>query len=49
MLLLAMDDKLFYAPIGDNPQRVLDVGTGTGIWAVYGMPASHIPKTRVTN
>ncbi|RPB03580.1 S-adenosyl-L-methionine-dependent methyltransferase [Choiromyces venosus 120613-1] len=22
------------APIGDNPQRILDVGTGTGIWAM---------------
>ncbi|KAH8692925.1 putative methyltransferase [Talaromyces proteolyticus] len=26
--------RLFLAPIGDNPQRVLDVGTGTGIWAI---------------
>ncbi|KAK7417673.1 hypothetical protein QQZ08_011559 [Neonectria magnoliae] len=29
-----MNNKLFYAPISNNPQRVLDVGTGTGIWAV---------------
>lgn len=28
--------KLFYAPIGDNPQKILDLGTGTGIWAVDG-------------
>jgi ubiquinone/menaquinone biosynthesis C-methylase UbiE len=34
MLLLTMDNKLYYAPIGQNPQRVLDVGTGTGIWAI---------------
>ncbi|KAJ9136884.1 Demethylmenaquinone methyltransferase [Pleurostoma richardsiae] len=33
-LLMVMDNKLFLAPIGDNPQRVLDVGTGTGIWAI---------------
>ena len=33
-LLMTMDGKLFLAPIGDNPQRVLDVGTGTGIWAM---------------
>lgn len=26
------DDKLFFAPV--KPRRVLDVGTGTGLWAV---------------
>ena len=26
--------KLSIAPIGSKPQRVLDVGTGTGIWAI---------------
>jgi hypothetical protein len=29
-----MDGKLFYAPIGKTPQRVLDIATGTGIWAI---------------
>ena len=29
-----MDGKLFYAPIGESPQRVLDIATGTGIWAI---------------
>ncbi|OTB08522.1 hypothetical protein M426DRAFT_317146 [Hypoxylon sp. CI-4A] len=33
-LMMLMDDRLFLAPIDDNPQRVLDVGTGTGIWAI---------------
>ncbi|KAF6834247.1 methyltransferase domain-containing protein [Colletotrichum plurivorum] len=28
------DGKLFLAPIGDSPQNVLDLGTGTGIWAI---------------
>ena len=35
---LILDSKLFLAPIGDNPQKVLDVGTGTGIWAMYVLP-----------
>ncbi|KZF25587.1 S-adenosyl-L-methionine-dependent methyltransferase [Xylona heveae TC161] len=26
--------ELLFAPIGDNPQRMLDIGTGTGIWAM---------------
>lgn len=33
MLYLALDHKLYHAPI-DKPQKVLDVGTGTGIWAM---------------
>ncbi|RDW59196.1 hypothetical protein BP5796_12120 [Coleophoma crateriformis] len=31
---LILDNKLFLAPIGKSPQRVLDIGTGTGIWAI---------------
>ncbi|KXX73128.1 Phosphoethanolamine N-methyltransferase 3 [Madurella mycetomatis] len=34
MLLVAMNNKLYFAPIGDSPQRVIDIGTGTGIWAL---------------
>lgn len=44
-LLIMFDDKLFFAPIGDNPQRVLDVGTGTGIWAIDF--ADQYPDTEV--
>lgn len=33
MYLLTLDQKLFLAPV-DNPHNVLDVGTGTGIWAI---------------
>ncbi|CZS95211.1 related to TAM domain methyltransferase [Rhynchosporium agropyri] len=31
---LSLDGNLFLAPIGPNPQRILDIGTGTGIWAI---------------
>ncbi|KAL5409983.1 hypothetical protein PMIN03_005677 [Paraphaeosphaeria minitans] len=31
---LSLGGELHLAPIGDNPQRILDVGTGTGIWAI---------------
>ena len=34
IFLLLFDGKLFHAPIGPSPQGVLDVGTGTGIWAI---------------
>lgn len=33
IFLLLLGGKLYTAPL-DNPQRVLDVGTGTGIWAI---------------
>jgi SAM-dependent methyltransferase len=31
---LVLNDRLFRAPIGSHPQRVLDLGTGTGMWAI---------------
>ena len=33
MFKITMGDKLYLAPI-DKPSRILDVGTGTGIWAI---------------
>jgi hypothetical protein len=35
MMLEVTDGKLFFAPI-ENPAKVIDLGTGTGIWAVDG-------------
>jgi len=34
MIRICMDNKLFLAPIGEKLGRILDVGTGTGIWAI---------------
>lgn len=46
LFLMTMGDRLFLAPIGDNPQNVLDVGTGTGIWAMDF--ADQFPSAQVT-
>jgi hypothetical protein len=35
MYLLTLDQKLHLAPL-QNPQTILDCGTGTGIWAIVG-------------
>ncbi|KAH0537106.1 hypothetical protein FGG08_006067 [Glutinoglossum americanum] len=34
MIMELVGGVLHFAPIGDSPQRVLDIGTGTGIWAI---------------
>ncbi|EEH49312.2 uncharacterized protein PADG_05391 [Paracoccidioides brasiliensis Pb18] len=34
MIHLVLNGRLFLAPIQDNPQRILDLATGTGIWAI---------------
>lgn len=35
MLTLAIGGNLFRAPIDKNPQRILDIGTGTGLYLMY--------------
>ena len=44
-LRLAFGDKLFFAPLDDNPSHILDIGTGTGIWAID--VAKYLPNTQV--
>lgn len=34
MLTLLLDDKLYLAPVKEDCKKVLDLGTGTGIWAI---------------
>ncbi|KAH7360408.1 S-adenosyl-L-methionine-dependent methyltransferase [Rhexocercosporidium sp. MPI-PUGE-AT-0058] len=31
---MTLHSQLFLAPIAENPQHALDIGTGTGIWAI---------------
>ncbi|RKL18648.1 hypothetical protein BFJ70_g14240 [Fusarium oxysporum] len=50
-LTLMLDDKLFLPPIGDNPQKILDIGTGTGIWAINvadEYPSANVIATDIT-
>lgn len=34
MMLEMTDGKLLYAPIGDYPQKIIDIGTGTGKYSI---------------
>jgi SAM-dependent methyltransferase len=42
---LTLGRRSFFAPIGDAPHRILDLGTGTGIWAVE--MADRFPSAEV--
>lgn len=33
-MMVNLCQQLHFAPIGENPQNILDMGTGTGIWAI---------------
>jgi hypothetical protein len=41
MLMELCDGELFYAPIGDKVQNILDIGTGTGEWNNQSSNSSH--------
>ncbi|KAH7635576.1 S-adenosyl-L-methionine-dependent methyltransferase [Sordaria sp. MPI-SDFR-AT-0083] len=34
VMTLLLDGKLYTAPITDNPENIIDIGTGTGLWAI---------------
>jgi methylase of polypeptide subunit release factors len=34
ILLQLLQGELHKSPIGKTPERILDVGTGTGVWAI---------------
>jgi ubiquinone/menaquinone biosynthesis C-methylase UbiE len=40
---MTMDDKLFLAPLS-NPQNVMDIATGTGIWAIEFGNTAYYPS-----
>jgi tRNA G46 methylase TrmB len=42
--MLIWNDRLHFAPL-ERPRRVLDIGTGTGIWAIQF--AERNPETQV--
>jgi len=45
MLMELLGGELYRAPIGDNPQSILDVGTGSGAWAIEmgdRFPGAHV-------
>ncbi|KAL8870770.1 MAG: hypothetical protein Q9174_003260 [Haloplaca sp. 1 TL-2023] len=44
-LRLAFGDRLYLAPLDNKPATILDIGTGTGIWAID--VAESLPQTQV--
>ncbi|KAI1770814.1 S-adenosyl-L-methionine-dependent methyltransferase [Hypoxylon cercidicola] len=45
-LTIMLDDKLFLPPVKDDVEKILDVGTGTGIWAID--VGDQFPNAEVT-
>lgn len=49
MVRLLSGQKLHFAPLGDSTQTVLDIGTGTGIWAIESRTSSHLQSFSAAN
>jgi hypothetical protein len=43
-MMVNLCQTLHFAPIGDNPQNILDMGTGTGIWAIESQISIHTKR-----
>jgi methylase of polypeptide subunit release factors len=45
---MALGGRLYLAPLGKDIHRILDIGTGTGIWAMeMGMSALLLPLRKL--
>jgi hypothetical protein len=50
MWSITLNGKLHLAPIGPTPENVLDIGTGTGIWAIeFGIIYKYVFPWRVAD
>lgn len=43
---ILLGDKLFLAPISPNPQRVLDLGTGSGRYIKKELPSCPVSRPK---
>lgn len=47
MMTLLVGNRLYWAPVDDSPKHVLDLGTGTGIWAIdFGELVSFVTPSK---
>jgi hypothetical protein len=44
-MMVYLCQRLHFAPIGSNPQTIMDMGTGTGLWAIESEPFTLCTST----